>query len=164
MCEWIRNYLMNRNASLRERVDRWKHRIMPRPRIRLDKEVEHAGNWILNWSGDTLWQVEHIHTRNSFIVDTSKKTCTCNFWELVGIPCRYAVAALGFKNQRPEDFVDDYYSKVAYAKCYNYSVSPINGQDMWPEVDMEEMLPPSYKRGPGRPKKLRRREPGEDPN
>ncbi|KAI5417401.1 hypothetical protein KIW84_042125 [Lathyrus oleraceus] len=35
---------------------------------------------------------------------------------------------------------------------------------MWPEVDMEEMLPPSYKRGSGRPKKLRRREPDEDPN
>ncbi|CAL5192300.1 unnamed protein product [Lathyrus oleraceus] len=35
---------------------------------------------------------------------------------------------------------------------------------MWPEIDMEEMLPPSYKRGPGRPKKLRRREPNEDPN
>ncbi|CAL5183759.1 unnamed protein product [Lathyrus oleraceus] len=29
---------------------------------------------------------------------------------------------------------------------------------------MEEMLPPSYKRGPGRPKKLRRREPDEDPD
>lgn len=35
---------------------------------------------------------------------------------------------------------------------------------MWPEVDMEDMLPLSYKRGPGRPKKLRRREPDEDPN
>ncbi|CAL5183441.1 unnamed protein product [Lathyrus oleraceus] len=35
---------------------------------------------------------------------------------------------------------------------------------MSPEVDMEEMLPPSYKRGPERPKKLRRREPDEDPN
>lgn len=23
MCEWIRNYLMNMNANLREKVDRW---------------------------------------------------------------------------------------------------------------------------------------------
>ncbi|KAI5446469.1 hypothetical protein KIW84_014339 [Lathyrus oleraceus] len=35
---------------------------------------------------------------------------------------------------------------------------------MWSEVDMEEMLSPSYKRGPERPKKLRRRESDEDPN
>jgi hypothetical protein len=80
----------------------------------------------------------------------------------VGIPCRHAATALGFRNQSLEDFVDDYYSKDTYEKCYGYNVSPINGQDMCPEVDMEKMLPPSYKRGPGRPKKLRRREPDED--
>ncbi|KAI5417584.1 hypothetical protein KIW84_042262 [Lathyrus oleraceus] len=164
MCEWIRNYLMNRNANLRERVDRWNHRIMPRPRLRLDKEVEHAGNLIPNYSGDTIWKVEHTHTRNSFIVDTSKKTYTCNFWELVSIPCRHAVIALGFRNQSPKDFVDDCYSKDMYGKCYGYNVSHINGQDIWSEVDMEEILPPSYKRGLGRPKKLRRREPDEEPN
>ena len=66
----------------------------------------------------------------------------------MGIPCRHAVVALGFRNQCPKDFVDDYYSKDTYEKFYGYNVSPINGQDMWPEVDMEEMLPPSYKRGP----------------
>ncbi|KAI5410894.1 hypothetical protein KIW84_056147 [Lathyrus oleraceus] len=34
---------------------------------------------------------------------------------------------------------------------------------MWPKVDMEEMLPSSYKKGPGRLKKLRRRKPDEEP-
>ncbi|XP_058776265.1 uncharacterized protein LOC131650577 [Vicia villosa] len=37
MCEWVRIYLMNKNSSLREKVDRWKHRIMPRPRLRSEK-------------------------------------------------------------------------------------------------------------------------------
>ena len=32
---------------------------------------------------------------------------------------------------------------------------------MWPKVDNEELLPPKYKRPPGRPKKLRMREPKE---
>lgn len=67
----------------------------------------------------------------------------------MGIPCRHAVVALGFRNQCPEDFIDDYYSKDTYEKFYGYNVTHINGQDMCPEVDMEEMLPPSYKRGPG---------------
>lgn len=164
MCEWIRNYLMNKNVNLRERIDRWNHMIMPRPRLRLDKEVKHAWNWIPNWSSDTLWQVEYTNNRNSFIVDTSKKTRTSNFWELLGIPCRHAVTALGFRNQSLKDFVDDYHSKDTYEKCYGYNVSHINGQDMWPKVAMEKMLPSSYKRVPGRPKKLRRREPDEDPN
>lgn len=87
---------------------------MPRPKLRLDKEVEYAGNWIPNWSGEIIWQVEHAHTRHSFIVEISKRTCTCNLWELVGIPCRHAVSVLGFRNQFPEDFVDDYYFKETY--------------------------------------------------
>ncbi|CAK8532294.1 unnamed protein product [Lathyrus sativus] len=64
----------------------------------------------------------------------------------------------------PEDYVDDYYSKETYLTCYGHNVSLINGQYMWLKVDMEEMLPPSYKRRLGNPKKLRSREPDEDPN
>ncbi|KAI5436995.1 hypothetical protein KIW84_023207 [Lathyrus oleraceus] len=45
--------------------------------------------------------------------------------------------------------------------CFD-GLSPINGQDMWPEVEMEPPLPPAYKNGPGRPKKIRIRESGED--
>jgi hypothetical protein len=50
-----------------------------------------------------------------------------------------------------------------YKQCYTNIVSAINGQDIWPEIEYEEMLPPVYKRGLGRPKKLRR-EPDEPPS
>ncbi|KAJ1411451.1 hypothetical protein SESBI_21148 [Sesbania bispinosa] len=35
---------------------------------------------------------------------------------------------------------------------------------MWPQTQYEEIPPPIFKLGHGRPKKLRRREPDEDPN
>jgi hypothetical protein len=103
------------------------------------------------------FEVEKIGGGNTFIVDIAKRTCSCNFWDLVGIPCRHAVAAMSKRQQIPEEFVDDYYTRDAYERCYSFSVSALNGEDMWPDVKAEEMLPPSYKRGPGRPKKLRRR-------
>ncbi|KAI5442403.1 hypothetical protein KIW84_011467 [Lathyrus oleraceus] len=81
---------------------------------------------------------------NSFIVDTSKKTCTCNFWELVGIPYRHAVAALGFRNQSPEDFVDDYYSKDTYEKCYGHNRKPkktTSGQEQTQTATQEQTQP-----------------------
>ena len=81
---------------------------------------------------------------------------------MVGIPCRHDVAALGFRQQNPEDFVDDCYSREKYKLCYGFVVSPINGQDMWPEVESDELLPPMFKKGPGRPRKLRIRESGEE--
>jgi hypothetical protein len=36
-----------------------------------------------------------------------------------------------------------------------------NGRNRWPKTDDPDILPPQYKRGPGRPKKMRRRDPDE---
>ncbi|KAK2437389.1 hypothetical protein QL285_022287 [Trifolium repens] len=78
---------------------------------------------------------------------------------------RHAVAALGLSSENPIDFVDECYTRDKYAKCYGFAVSAINGVDMWPKppegVD-ENILPPMYKNGPGRPRKLRIREVGEE--
>jgi hypothetical protein len=158
MCEWIRTYLMNRIGTARIKLDRWQHNIMPMPRKRLDKEVFLSGQWTPSLSVGDEWQVIHHYGDQQFIVDTAKRTCSCGFWELVGIPCRHAVAALSYRKQNPSDFVDHYYSRSKYIECYSFGVSPINGMEMWPEVDIEEPLPPHYKRGAGRPKKLRIRE------
>jgi hypothetical protein len=158
MCEWIRTYLMNRIGTARNKLDRWQHNIMPMPRKRLDKEVVLSGQWTPNLSMGEEWQVTHHYGQQQFIVDTAKRTYTCGFWELVGIPCRHAIAALSYRMQNPSDFVDQCYSREKYLECYSFGVSPINGMEMWPQVDIEEPLPPHYKRGPGRPKKLRIRE------
>ncbi|KAI5409153.1 hypothetical protein KIW84_054818 [Lathyrus oleraceus] len=41
-------------------------------------------------------------------------------------------------------------------------MSPINGMDMWPEVEAKELQPPLYKIIPDGPRKVRIRECGED--
>lgn len=158
MVEWIRNYLMNRIANSVVKLDKWKHNVMPNPRKRLDKETYLSGEWLPTWSSGDLWQVHHPYNGLQFVVDIGKKTCTCCFWDLVGIPCRHVVSALQYQNLDPEKYVDPCYMREAYRACYENNVSPINGMDMWPTVDAEELLPPQYKKGPGRPKKLRFRE------
>jgi len=85
--------------------------ICPKPRYRLDIEVAKSGSWTPIWSKDEIFQVVHVHTKQAFIVDIAKRMCTCNFWELVGIPCRNVVAALRYRMQRPDEFVDECYSK-----------------------------------------------------
>ncbi|XP_058767340.1 uncharacterized protein LOC131641032 [Vicia villosa] len=162
MCEWIRKYLMSRCSNSTLKLDKWPHKVMPIPRKRLDNEVAMSGHWLPTWAMEEKFQVTHAYNRQEFIVDIAKKNCTCNFWDLVGIPCRHAVAALGFRQQNPEEFVHEYYTRDRYAMCYGFAISPINGIDMWPEVESEELLPPKYKKGPGRPRKLRIRESGEE--
>ncbi|XP_058734066.1 uncharacterized protein LOC131605767 [Vicia villosa] len=111
MCEWIRKYLMNRCSTSTLKLDKWPHKVMPIPRKRLDNEVAMSGHWLPTWAMEEKFQVTHAYNRQEFIVDIAKKNCTCNFWELVGIPCRHVVAALGFRQQNPEDFVHEYYTR-----------------------------------------------------
>lgn len=54
--------------------------------------------------------------------------------------------------------MDDCYSRERYALCYIIAISPINGMNMWPEVDADVLHPPLYKKGPRKPKKIRFRE------
>jgi len=37
MYEWIRSYLMNMMSTVRFKLDRWKHKIMPMHKKRLNK-------------------------------------------------------------------------------------------------------------------------------
>jgi hypothetical protein len=157
MCEWIRTYLMNRTSTIRSKLGKWQHDIMPMPRKRLNVEVEGAGNWIATWGNNLEFEVELVGGGKRFSVDLTKRTCSCNFWELVGIPCRHAITAMSKIDENPENYVSEWYSRKTYETCYSFNVSTINGQDMWPDIEYEEMLPPVYKRAPGRPKKLRRR-------
>ncbi|KAI5437350.1 hypothetical protein KIW84_023457 [Lathyrus oleraceus] len=153
---------MNRLSTSASKLENWPHKVMPIPRRRLDNEVFNSGHWLPTWSIAETFQVTHSYNTHEFIVDIAKRSCSCNFWELVGIPCRHAVAALSYRKQNLDEFVDACYTREKFALCYGFSVSPINGQDMWPEVEMEPPLPPAYKNGPGRPKKIRIRESGED--
>ena len=164
MFEWIRVYIMARFAKLKEKLAKYPGNVMPKPRKRLDKEIERSGNWFATWAGDKKFEVTNNLFTDKFVVNLQTHCCTCNFWELVGISCRHAVAAICYVGDDPESYVHQYYKREAYERCYGYTISPINGQDKWPKTDYTEILPPLFKQGPGRPKKLRRREQDEEPN
>lgn len=110
MCEWIRKYLMNRLTTSATKLDKWKYRVMQIPRKRLDNEVFNNDQWLLTWSTTEQFQVTHTFNIQEFIIDIAKRSCSCNFWELVGIPCRHVVTALSYRRQNPDDFIDDCYT------------------------------------------------------
>lgn len=107
----------------------------------------------------------HIQFGEKFTVDLDKHYCSCNFWELIGIPCRHSVAGICARKEEPESYVHQYYKRDAYVRTYSPEISAINGPKMWPQVpNVPNVLPPQYKRGAGRTKKLRRKEPDEPTN
>jgi len=157
MAKWIRTYIMNKISTLRSNLSRWQHNIMLMLNKRLNTEIQKADNWVATWGISEEFEVEMIGGGQRFTMHMGKRTCSCNFWELVGIPCRYAIVAMSKRDQNLEDYVYEWYTKSKYEACYNFNVTVINDQDMRPEVECDEMFAPAYRKGPGKPKKLRRR-------
>ena len=103
-------------------------------------------------------------------VDIMNQTCTCKAWQMVGIPCEHACAALLSTGQNVSDFVEDYYKFPNQELIYSGSFRGIETHDM-PSVDNDGVVrdftgkifpslnPPHIKRPLGRPRKRRSESP-----
>lgn len=93
----------------------------------------------------------------SFSVDEEMKSCSCRLWELSGVPCVHAVAAIFYMHKSPEDYIPAWFRKDHYQVPYTQYLNPVDGMDTWPVDDLNKPLPPIPRRMPGRPKKKRQR-------
>ncbi|CAI9287332.1 unnamed protein product [Lactuca saligna] len=143
MLEEIRIFVMEKIYSLRVEGIEWKFEYLSKL-------------WGVTPCGYQNYEVR-FHDA-AYGVDLIAKTCACRIWKLTGIPCLHGVAAISSLNQDAETYVSQSYSKEAYLKCYNYSINPLNGSDMWEEVPYRKPLPPKRRRLPGRPSVKRKRD------
>ncbi|KAJ9542226.1 hypothetical protein OSB04_028732 [Centaurea solstitialis] len=97
-------------------------------------------------------------------VDLLKKTCACRKWELTGIPCKHAVAAIWYSavNGSEVDFLEKwlhpYYHLDTWRKMYAFKIKPVNGRSLWPTTNCPiKITPPKHHTHVGRPKKSRRK-------
>ena len=70
----------------------------------------------------------------SFMVDLNARHCTCRLWDLSGIPCVHAIAAINYIHKTPEGYVHPYFSKDTFISCYEKNIKPVNGSNMWEET------------------------------
>ena len=56
-----------------------------------------------------------------------------------------------------EDYVDDFFKKDRYLNAYYYALVPLNGPSMWQEINENPVLPPPFRKMPGRPKVTRKK-------
>ncbi|RYR03986.1 hypothetical protein Ahy_B06g083482 [Arachis hypogaea] len=131
---------------------------------RLDVIAMRAMEWQARWAGGLKYKVSHKNRMivERFVVDLLAGTCSCRFWGLCGMPCPHACCAIFEKGDSPEDYCNNFYSPAAYIATYGNLVSPINGENMWPKVECDTIIPPIFRVKPGRPRMVRIREPDEN--
>ncbi|XP_050233525.1 uncharacterized protein LOC126682012 [Mercurialis annua] len=118
--------------------------------------------WALSYNGDDEYELTNIYEEDDrHTLDMKSRTCTCREWDLSGIPCPHAVAAIYSAEGTPEAYVDMSYREETYKKAYQYMMKPVRGKIFWPNSGKEPIAPPPYRKMPGRPKKSRRRKPEE---
>nr|KAJ0202613.1 hypothetical protein LSAT_V11C500266050 [Lactuca sativa] len=165
--EFIREYLMKRICNVMKEMKKAKGPLTPTATDILTARKTVASQYIARWNGGDKYQVTGA-LQDQHVVDVRNKTCTCRKWELIGIPCRHAIATLNEISKDPEADLDIYkwvhkvYFLETWKKAYSFKVEPIKGRSMWPKSECPtKLIPPPHRTQVGRPKKKRRQSEGE---
>ncbi|KAL6320887.1 hypothetical protein AAG906_010696 [Vitis piasezkii] len=99
-------------------------------------------------------------------VNLRERTCTCKAWQMAGIPCEHACAAIRQMKQDVYEYVDSYFKLPMQELIYSGHFNSIPNHNM-PIVDADgcvrdaqghlypSLKPPCSKRPPGRPRHRR---------
>ncbi|XP_012851396.1 PREDICTED: uncharacterized protein LOC105971096 [Erythranthe guttata] len=161
LLETIRNLLMTRVQSNKEKAAKWEGLLCPKIKKILMKIMEEAGECISMKCDDYHFQI--IGPFDQHTVDLLERKCSCKKWDLSGIPCKHACSAIWCRNEESESYVHNCYKVETYLQVYEPPILGFNGPELWPKSSLEAPLPPNYIEKAGRPQRLRRREPDEPP-
>nr|GFB65624.1 hypothetical protein [Tanacetum cinerariifolium] len=117
----------------------------------------------VQWNGANKYQVLGS-LGDQCVVDVVTMTCSCNKWELTGIPCKHAIVACWnmAQNDRaappPESCVNPCNWLSTWKETYSHKIQPICGTNYWEKSTCPTtLLPPKHHVQVGRPKKKRKR-------
>ncbi|KAI5327299.1 hypothetical protein L3X38_026695 [Prunus dulcis] len=133
--ERIKLYIMLLMASRRMACDKWHGQIGPRITKILEKTKEKAQRCIPEGVGQN-------------------RSCSCNAWDLNGLPHLHACVAISWFCENPEDYINDRYKKETYLRTYEPIVMPMTSYQ-WIKTNLTPLMPLKYHKQPVRPKKSR---------
>ncbi|CAA7044462.1 unnamed protein product [Microthlaspi erraticum] len=156
MMEYIRTSVMNWFAIRRAKSHLHKGTLTPNVRKIMEKTFEDSTALAVRTICTMEFQVQEPYGE-SHTVKIIDGTCTCMRFQLLGIPCTHAIAA-AVKIDLPTDsmvswgFYGETWTRGFDGKIY--PVPSVGGGDIL-DSSGGDLLPPTVRRPPGRPKKLR---------
>lgn len=165
MMECIRRQLMTWFNERRETSMQWTSILVPSAERHVADAIEHARTFQVLRANEAEFEV--ISHEGTNIVDIRNRCCLCRGWQLYGLPCAHAVAALLSCRQNVHRFTESCFTVATYRKTYSQTIHPIPDKSMWNETSdadgdaskgVEVVInPPKSLRPPGRPRKKRTR-------
>ncbi|XP_076927707.1 uncharacterized protein LOC143591367 [Bidens hawaiensis] len=163
--EYIRDYMTMRIVTVKKMQATARGPLTPQATKAWDEIQTEASKLTVMMVDDVTYQVKSL--RSQCVVNVGDRTCTCRRWDLTGMPCKHAVAALYNMIENMyvgplEKWVDEAYWLDSWKKVYNHQIRPIPGPDMWtPSKCPTIIIPPKHHTQIGRPKKNKKKALGE---
>ncbi|KAL3531259.1 hypothetical protein ACH5RR_010581 [Cinchona calisaya] len=163
MMECIRRQLMTWFNERREASMEWTSVLVPSAERRVSEAIERARTYQVLRANEADFEV--ISHEGPNMVDIRNRSCSCRGWQLYGLPCAHAVAALLSCRQNVHRFTESCFTIATYRKAYSQTIHPIPDRTLWKEMadntqteglDML-VLPPKSFRPPAQPRKRRAR-------
>lgn len=157
--------MMVRIQEQREKCEKWHGIICPNIFKKLKVSIKMTAFCDVLWNGKDGFEVKHTSGRGRrYTVHLENRTCSCGYFQLAGLPCCHAIAAIYKCGRQVDDFIDKCFYIEEFKKTYEHCMEPVEGEDKWPISQNPRPKAPSYVRMPGRPKKNnRKREDHEKP-
>jgi hypothetical protein len=162
MIDTIRRKLMRRFQVNRASIAKMSGKLCPKIQVKVDKAGVKASECLLLYAGEGKYEVNY--RQQKFVVNLREKTCGCKKWDITGIPCHHAISAILHEGRKIEDYVDHCYTIEKYRKSYEPIIHPVPSMEQWTRTQYDPVDPPFERCHPGRPKRMRRRDPSEPRN
>lgn len=158
LVEFIRSKLMNWFSERRNVTIKGNGRLTPRVFEIVDGYFQMSGGMLASKINSLEYQVRDKEG-DLFHVNLVQKSCTCNVFQTLMIPCSHAISAAIKAKVSLETLVSGVYSLECLASAYQNDIFPAADANTGANQDNEtvvlEVLPPATKRPPGRPRKSR---------
>ncbi|KAK9267728.1 hypothetical protein L1049_010161 [Liquidambar formosana] len=130
-----------------------RHAFTTRPKKEIKKDVRLCE---ATYAGGRLFEV--TYKSQTLVVDLERRSCLCRLWDIIGVHCCHAIAAIYVDGSTLEDYVDPYFHVETYLRIYKPITVPIPDKQHWIGVDQGAPVMPSPLRRPsGRPKRVKKK-------
>ncbi|XP_043812752.1 uncharacterized protein LOC122723711 [Manihot esculenta] len=127
---------------------RWEEIVTPRTKKVLNKIITASRFLKLLPSRNEEYEVHEGPCR--FAASLAKRTCSCGWWDISGLPCKHAARAIAYVRGNIEEFCHEYYTVQCYSRVYAGAIHPVPQTELELDNEHPSMLPPPLRRQPGR--------------
>jgi hypothetical protein len=155
--ERIHSKLKTEFDERRLKSSSWCSVLAPSAESRMIEAISLASTYQVLRSDEVEFEV--LSADRSDIVNIGSHSCSCRHWQLYGIPCSHAVAAL-ISCRKDVYAYARCFTVASYKETYAEAIHPIPSKVEWGKTDESTVggdvvvvRPPKFRRPPGRPEK-----------